>query len=188
MRVLYGRHFRARYEAVAREIPNGASVVDVCAGDCYLYRKYLKRKGVAYIALDISKPFVVTARRRGIDAREFNMKIEALPTADVVVMQASLYYFLPDTARALEKLIAAARQRVIVAEPVRNLSDSTNPLLAAISRRSTRAASDDKDVAGDRFNEASLTELFRANPHLERMFPIPGGREMVGIFRGAAKP
>ena len=186
MRVLYGRHFKARYEAIAREIPEGTSVVDVCAGDCYLYRNYLKRKNVSYIALDVSKPFVDAAQRRGIDAREFNMKSDALPVADYVVMQGSLFYFMPDTAEALNKLIGAARRFAIIGEPVRNLSDSKNPLLAAISRRSTRAASEGQDAAGNRFNEETLSVLFQANPRLERSFLIPGGREMVGIFRGTA--
>lgn len=186
MRVLYGRHFRARYEAIAREIPDGSSVVDVCAGDCYLYRNYLKRKSVSYIALDVSRPFVDAAQRRGIDAREFNMKADTLPLADYVVMQGSLFYFMPDTEAALNKLIGAARRYAIVGEPVRNLSDSKNPLLAAISRRSTRAASEAEGAAGDRFNKETLSVLFQANPRLERMFPIPGGREMVGIFRGTA--
>ncbi len=91
MRLLYGRHFGERYAAIAEYIPIGTSVVDVCAGDCYLYRKHLHRKSIRYLGLDASVRLVRWARRRGIEAREFNLWIDDVPGGDIVLMQASLY-------------------------------------------------------------------------------------------------
>jgi hypothetical protein len=58
------------------------------------------------------------ARRRGIDARQFDITRSQPPRCDVAVIQASLYQFLPDARPVVEKLIEAAREKVIVSEPV----------------------------------------------------------------------
>ena len=36
MRLLYGREYHRKYQAVADLIPSSSSVVDLCAGDCLL--------------------------------------------------------------------------------------------------------------------------------------------------------
>ncbi len=184
MRLLYGRYFQARYTALASEVPDGSSVVEVCAGDCYLYRRYLRPKKVDYLALDLSSHFVSRALARGINARVFNLWQELVPPTDVVVMQGSLYQFLPKTRDVIHRLINAARVKVIVAESIRNLSDSPNPLLAAFSRKATHPAAAPDDFEGQRFNEARLVSLFQQIDSLDRYFLIPGGRDMIGIFRG----
>ena len=184
MRVLYGRHFDARYEAVAAEIPPGASVVDVCAGDGYLYLKCLRQKSVRYLALDISPSLVAWANRHGIPAQQFNVWQDTPPPGDIVVMQASLYQFLPHADAIVRNLLAAARQKVIIAEPIRNLSASSHPLLSLVSRRLTAPDSSGEHYTGQRFDRQSLGALFRAFDAFEREFIAPGGREMIGIFRG----
>jgi SAM-dependent methyltransferase len=181
MRVLYGRHFGARYAAIADLIPAACSVVDLCAGDCFLYSRYLAAKQVNYLGLDISDEMVAFARSRGIPARRFDVRTDRVPTADVIVMQASLYQFLPDAASVLRKLFAAAADRVILAEPVRNLSSSSNAVVAALGRRLTRPSGG--GYTAERFDSSSFAELCRTLPSLERLTPIPGGREMVALFR-----
>jgi SAM-dependent methyltransferase len=181
MRVLYGRHFGARYAAIADLIPAACSVVDLCAGDCFLYSRYLATKQVNYLGLDISDEMVAFARSRGIPARRFDVRTDRVPAADVIVMQASLYQFLPDAASILRKLFAAAADRVIVAEPVRNLSSSSNAVVAALGRRLTRPSGD--GYTAERFDSSSFAELCRTLPNLERLTPIAGGREIVALFR-----
>jgi hypothetical protein len=184
MRLLYGRHFDERYAAIAEHIPTGTSVVDVCAGDCYLYRKHLRRKSVAYLGLDASARLVGWARRQGVEAREFNLWIDDVPGGDIVLMQASLYQFVPHEQEIVKKLIAAARGKVIISEPIHNLSSSRNPLMAALGRSLTVPTPAGHPYSGRRFERDSLSGLFRSFDELEHTFSLAGGKEMAGIFRG----
>lgn len=183
MRGLYGRHYADRYAAVAAQVPHGASVLDVCAGDCLLYTRHLRQSGVSYRALDVSPKFVAHAQARGIDATLFDLAHDELPVADVVVMQGSLYQFIADASQVLQRLRRAARLEVIVAEPVRNLSDT--PVLGAIARQLTRVRPGEQH-GPSRFDAVSLRRLFEAADGFERAYPIPGGRELVGLFGGSA--
>ncbi len=183
MRLLYGRHFRARYETLAAEIPAGAKVVDLCAGDAYLYRHFLRQKGVDYLGLELSPQFVAAGQAQGVPMREFNVWNDKIPAAEVVIMQASLYQFLPNTDAVVQKMLAAARSKVIIAEPIRNLSEEDG-WLGKISRAMTKPRAEDGAYSGRRFNETSLRGLFSSFAAFERSFLIPGGREMVGVFRG----
>jgi hypothetical protein len=186
MRLLYGEHFRGRYEAIAAEIPDGSRVVDVCMGDAALYLRCLKSKSISYIGLDRSLAMVRWARKRGIDARQFDITRAQPPNCDVAVIQASLYQFLPDAKPVVEKLLDAAREKVIVSEPVVNLSTSGNPWISALSRRLTNP-DPSRPSSGDRFDQGHLDEFFRSFGSFERSFRIAGGRECVGIFRGQSR-
>jgi len=184
MRVLYGRHFGARYAAIAAEIPSGAEVIDVCAGDGYLYLKFLRQKSVRYLGLDISPRLVDWARKHGVSARQFNLWQDTLPPGDVVVMQASLYQFLPHAEPIIGKLLSAARHTVIISEPIRNLSSSLLPLVPGLSRHLSAPDSTGGTYTGQRFDRQSLAEFFNSFEAFQRSFMIPGGRDMVGIFHG----
>lgn len=184
MRSLYGRHFEDRYRAIAAQVPASSRVVDVCAGDAYLYLKHLRPKAVSYLALDASPQLVAWARRRGVAARRFDLWNDDLPDGDIVIMQASLYQFLPQADRMVDKLLAAARQQVIITEPIRNIADSDNPVLALIGKRFTRPAG--AQYAAQRFNRDSFTALCNSFPELQTLAELPGGREMLAVFRGRA--
>ena len=181
MRALYGRAFGARYRAVADLIPPGAAVVDVCCGPPILYRRYLRDKHVRYTGVDINARFVGQVRAAGGQGECCDVATAAaLPAGDVVVMHASLYHFLPDPAPVVAKLYAAATTRVVIAEPVRNLATSTNPVIAAVARRVARPGGTD---APHRFTEETLDAVFEPfSPCIERAFVIPGGREKVYVL------
>jgi SAM-dependent methyltransferase len=180
MRALYGRHYGDRYRAVAGRVADGAEVLDVCCGPGTLYTEHLSVKGVRYRGLDVNERFVARLRRLGVDALVWDLRepIE-LPPADIVVMQASLYHFLPDPHPIIERMLAATRQQLVIAEPVRNLSASRFRLLAALGRRLTRVA----EAGGDRFDEPALDALMaRYAPAVVDRFLIPGGREKVYVL------
>ncbi|GMV99959.1 MAG: hypothetical protein AMXMBFR84_10980 [Candidatus Hydrogenedentota bacterium] len=183
MRLLYGSHYGSRYESLAGMIPAGVSLVDVCAGDCRLYTHYLKSKGVSYTALDISPGFVNSARKSDIDARQFDANVDPIPAADFIVMQASLYQFLPDAAPIVRRMLESARQRVLIAEPVRNLSDSNVPVLSGLSRWLTKPQSGRAGQHGDRFTDESFRSFVCGFSELDQIVPIPGGRELIAVFR-----
>jgi SAM-dependent methyltransferase len=186
MIALYGRHYPARFRAIAGLIPAGSSVVEVCCGPGILFSRYLKGKGVAYTGLDINLRFIAQVNRsagRGLvwDVRGH----QPLPHADSVVMQASLYQFLPDAEPVVRRMLAAAQSQLIIAEPIRNLSDSRLGLLAACARRQTDAGLGATPL---RFTEQTLAAFFDrlALQPCHRSL-IPGGREAVYVFdcRGA---
>jgi len=182
MRLLYGRHYPARYYAVAALVPEGASVLDLCCGPATLYHRYLRHKGVRYTGLDVNEKFVRRLARAGARGQVWDLRSDRpLPPADHVIMQASLYHFLPDPDRIIDRMLAAAGERVIVSEPVRNLASSENPVIRLLGRRAA-----DPGVGGgeQRFTEASLGELMaRYRDRLVKEFPIPGGRERVYVLR-----
>jgi SAM-dependent methyltransferase len=184
MIALYGRHYPARYRAIAAWIPAGSSVLDLCCGPGVLFDRYLRGKGVEYTGLDLNPRFAARVSRRGGRGRVWDLRADApLPRADVVVMQASLYHFLPDVAPILGRMRVAARTRVIIAEPIRNLAGSRHAWLAALAARQTDAG---RGGQPHRFDEPSLDALLGplATP-TGRSFLIPGGREKVYVLEAA---
>lgn len=184
MRALYGRHYGARMGLVAERVPRGSSVVELCCGPGTLYLRHLRGCVSSYIGLDVNPRFVARLRSRGVDARQVDLHAaaEPLPAADVVLIQASLYHFLPEAQALVDRMLTAARERVIVAEPIRNLSSSSNPLLARLGRGGT-----DPGVGAhtDRFTEQTLDELMSAYPVQESLV-IPGGREKIYVVGAGA--
>lgn len=185
MRVLHGRHFQSRYQAIDQHVPAGAEVLELCMGDAYLYRHYLKAKQVRYTGLDSSHSFVAKARAQGIQARWCDIASEPLPQADIVIMQASLFHFPHDHESLVRRMIQAARQWLILAEPVRNMASSPNPLLAILGRRLTKPHGATNEQAF-RFDEASFRSLLSGFPECESLEFEPGGREMIALLRGRA--
>ena len=183
MRGLYGRHYTARMRAVAEQVPAGASVLELCCGPGTLYYRFLRHRCPTYIGVDVNPGFVARLRRRGVDARQMDLADHGLelPRAEVAIMQASLYHFLPDASRVVDRMLAAARRFVIVSEPVRNLASSANPVIAQIGRR---AAAPGVGGGERRFTETTLDRLF--DDYRDRVIKtelIPGGREKLYVLR-----
>jgi hypothetical protein len=95
-----------------------------------------------------------------------------------VLMQASLYHFLPEPRPIIDRMLAAASERVIVAEPIRNLASSGLPVIGLIGRRAA-----DPGVGGhaQRFDEPALDELM-APYERTASFKAPGGREKLFVL------
>lgn len=183
MRTLYGRHYAARLRAVADRVPRGASVLELCPGPGALYRRHLRNSSSTYSAIDVNERFVARLRRLGADAKLRDLiGAEPLLAADVVIMQASLYHFLPDAGAIVDRMLAAARHRVIIAEPVRNLANSRLPPVALIGRRVADPGAGAESHA-HRFTEATLDRLMGRYARLtQEVFRIPGGREKVYVL------
>jgi ubiquinone/menaquinone biosynthesis C-methylase UbiE len=96
MRGLYYPYYQTRLADVAAQIEPGTRVVDLCAGDCAIYRYQLFKKNVDYLACDNSPAFLRLARERGIAHYRLDVAEETqYPSADIVLMMASLYQFIP---------------------------------------------------------------------------------------------
>jgi hypothetical protein len=181
MRGLYGRHYGARYRAIAALVPDGASVVDVCCGPATLYSRYLRGRSIHYTGVDLNERFIAEVIEAGGHGAVWDLHSQApLPDADYLVMQASLYHFLPEPRPLIDRMLAAAGKRVIIAEPIRNLASSEYRVLAAIGRRFTDAGD---GAQAHRFTEASLDEFFLhyESRVVERSL-IAGGREKLFVL------
>lgn len=183
MRALHGRHFHDRYLAIAAEVPDGAMVVEICAGDAWLYRHFLKTRNVRYMGLDNSPQFVQAAVGEGLDVRLFDAFRDPLPEADVVIMQASLHLFHENVVSLVNRMLDAAKLKVVIAEPIRNMADSSNPLLAWIGRRMTKPHGSSA-CNSHRYNPDTFRTLMNGFPECERVFFEKGQREMVAVLRG----
>jgi SAM-dependent methyltransferase len=183
MLLLYGHHYPSRYSSIAELIPDGSSVLDLCCGPAFLYQRYLRSKNVQYTGLDINANFIARLIRRGGSGQVFDLRSkEPLPSADYVIMQASLYHFLPDASPIVNRMLQAARTQVIIAEPIRNLTTSSSGLLSLLGRLFTNPGSGEQRL---RFTEASLADFFSAyGPRVVQSFTIAGGREKVYVLSG----
>ncbi|MFB8281604.1 class I SAM-dependent methyltransferase [Nocardia colli] len=181
IRALYGRYYAARYRAVAALVPDGASVVDLCCGPATLYTRYLRQKSVDYTGLDRNDRFVGKLTKAGGQGKVWNLtSAEPLPEADYVLMQASLYHFLPEATPVLDRMLTAARKQVIIAEPVRNMASSDNRVLAAVGQRFTNAGD---GVQAHRFTEPTLDAFFHPyESQVVRQELIAGGREKLYVL------
>jgi SAM-dependent methyltransferase len=182
MRALYGRHYEDRMRVIAEQVPRGASVLELCCGPGTLYERYLRGRAGAYIGLDVNPGFVARLQSKEVDARLADLSNDAqpLPTAEVALIQASLYHFLPDADRIVDRMIEAATDRVIVSEPIRNLASSDAPVIGWFGRRAA-----DPGVGGheSRFTETTLDALMESYAaRSQRAFLIPGGREKVYVL------
>jgi hypothetical protein len=187
MRALYGRHYQARLDVIADQVRPGATVLELCPGPGALYEHRLRGRVGSYTAIDVNHRFVRRLRRLGADARQLDLGGDTeLPEADIVIMQASLYHFIPEAAAIIERMLAAARERVIIAEPIRNLTHSRLAFVARLGQRGTDPGTGRGDPqAGhtQRFTEATLDQLMGGyRDRTLNAFTIPGRREKVFVL------
>jgi len=178
MAVLYGRHYSSRYRAIAELISPGSTVLDLCCGPGVLYRRYLHDKSVNYTGLDINAKFIKMLVRCGAQGKVWDLRRdEPLPPADYVIMQASLYHFLPNPMPLVVRMLAAARTALIITEPIRNVADSTLPIIRWIIPLLTNPGVGPQP---HRFTEQSLDSFLAGSFQTEvRAFLISGGREKI---------
>ena len=184
MRALYGRHYAARMRVVAERVRPGASVLELCPGPGALYERHLRARAGAYAGVDLNDRFVARLRNLGAEALVLDLATtpQPLPRADVVIMQASLYHFIPDADAIVDRMLAAARERVIIAEPIRNLASSRLPLVGLIGKRAADPGAGGESHA-QRFDEPALDRLMARYGRLTvEAFTIPGGREKVYVL------
>jgi SAM-dependent methyltransferase len=185
MRLLYGRHYASRCTRIAEFIPAGATVLDLCCGSAVLYHRHLRQKSVNYTGLDINSRFVDALTERGIRGIAWDLRSStALPRADFVVMQGSLYHFLPQSSLVIDRMLAAANKQVIVAEPILNLASSKVPVISLIAGLLSGPVVAAKP---QRFTEETLDRFFKIySANIKQSFKIAGGREKVYVLEKGA--
>jgi hypothetical protein len=131
--------------------------------------------------LDINPNFIARLSRSGAVGRIWDLRSnEELPAADYVIMQASLYHFLPNASEVVDRMLRAGRKRVIIAEPIRNLAMSNSRLLSLLGKLLTNPGVGEHSL---RFTEESLTDFFSSYAsRVVECFTIAGGREKVYVL------
>jgi hypothetical protein len=109
MFALYGRTYFERSRIVANLIPERSSVVDLCCGPATLYQRYLRQKDIDYTGLDINTRFIQRLCSWGVTGIRWDVtERKPFPQADYLIMQSSLYQFLPDPRPVLDRMLVAA--------------------------------------------------------------------------------
>ncbi len=178
MRRLYGDRYARTFADVARRIPAGASVVDLCAGTCRIERDFLRAKGCDYLGLDFNPRLMTAARRAGANVRRFDLLCEDVPEADYVIMCSSFYHFRDRESEILGKLRKAARHAVILSEPVENLTSGGSSPVGRLLRPFT-------NPGGGNYRFRYDLESFRIFAEREGANEIefePGWRNAIAIF------
>lgn len=185
MKLIYGSSFKARYQDVAAHVPDGVHVVEVAPGDARLYREYLQGRVASYLGLEISSAFLNKAAKRGIPFRRCDIRQDPIPEADVVIMQAALYQFIPRHEEMLRKMIDAARLRVIVAEPIRHEVADRHKFVEKLAGWLTTPPAP-TGYHGRRFDHEEMEIIFSRMPEFEEMKIAANGMERLAVFRGGA--
>jgi hypothetical protein len=100
-------------------------------------------------------------------------------------MQASLYHFIPDAEAIVRRMLAAARQHVVISEPVRNLAQSR---VAIVARLASAGAATVSGAQPRRFDASSLAALMaHFGEAVLTTHAVAGGREQLYVLAGAAR-
>lgn len=181
-RLLYGRHHAVRYAMIADLIPAGSTVIDLCCGPATLYHRHLRSKSIRYTGLDQSAFFIDEIIKRGGNGLVWDLRSDRpLPEADYIIIQGALYFFLPDPSALIDRMLAATKRQVIIAESIRNLSSSRVPLLSKLAVKLSGGVEGDHPL---RFNEDTPDKLLdRYSSQLTSSFKIPGERDKIYVLQ-----
>jgi SAM-dependent methyltransferase len=181
--VRYRRAYFERSRAVASLIPKKSSVVDLCCGPATLYHRHLRHKNIEYTGLDINPRFVQRLSTCGATGIRWDInEKKPFPKADYLIMQGSLYHFLPNPRPIVDRMLMAARRQVIITEPIRNLADSDFHMVAWLARKMTNPGTGDQP---SRFSEALLDrffDIYRNSGQVEVSYRIADDREKLCIL------
>jgi hypothetical protein len=157
MNVLYRGKYERRFNDIVALIDRDCrSVCDLCFGDTFI-AEWCRGRGIRWTGVDLNPRFCARGRRRGFEVVEGDLFSVDVPEADVFIVAGSLYHFYADLGRLFD-LIWRRTDKLILLEPVRNLSMNAGPL-GWLARRSSNPGN---GQAGFRFDEQSLMVALRA--------------------------
>ena len=178
IKILYGKYFFNRYRDLRSYIPIGNTVLDVCSGDCNLYHFAIKgRNQYTGVDINISK----LKKNKNVNQKQLDIINDPIPKADIIILQGSLYQFLPNQKLVIDKLLFNAKKKVIISEPIINIANSENIFIAFIAKYTVNPGTGHKTK---RFTKKSLDYFIQSNYNkiIESRFLIAGGRDLVYIL------
>ena len=178
MKKLYGKQFENRYSNLAGHIPSGKSVTELCPGDGYLFENYLKNTNPDYNAVEWNRKFSLYLREMGVKVNTQDLMSASIPSAQIVLMQASLYQF-EDHASMVKRIFEAAQELVIISEPIDNITSSKNRIISGFGAHLSNPGDGPKHF---RFTKASLLHAFEGYPD-PQVHHYPEAKEVILIFQ-----
>ena len=175
MKLRFRNYYVPRLEKVAAEIPRGARVIDLCCGDCAIYRRFLMKNDVDYLGIDISVDMVQKVAKEGIVIEARDVRIYVPPKSDVIICLGALLHFPAEAEAVIERAKNAAR-KVIVLEPVKYASWFH---LQPVMMLASRFCDFGEGPVRFRYSEDALVDLWRELnvSKIERV-----GSEIMGIW------
>lgn len=150
MFLLYSGSYSKRLQILFPHI-RGKTLNELCFGDT-LVAAYCRSHNIDWQGYDVNNYFVKRAVRKGYAAANADiMTLKRLNTGDTALIAGSLYHFINNGDQLFE-LLMLHHQRVIISEPVINLSSDGN-LPGKIARFFSATGAGD---ASQRFNSGSL--------------------------------
>lgn len=181
IKLLYGKYYKIRYEKLCDYFPENIQLLEVCAGDAFLFQNYLKEKNIHYTALEFNKIFVKSMRSKGIQAYHADLESDPIPDSDYILMQGSLYHFIPEPQKIIEKLFNACKSKLIISESIGNVSNSSSKIISLVATMLSDAG---KGQSGIKFTEESLRKAFQPfESHIEEMNVSPESKEMIIVLK-----
>ena len=171
-KLIYGRTYRYHYEALAHEIDT-MDLLELCCGDCQILDFY---RGKSYQGIDINPAFVEHAVRRGLDVICKDIVKYDIPKAECILIHNSLYQFYPQHEALIARALENTTKKLIISEPVVNLSCSSNRFVAALAKRLTSMGG---SVSTKRFSRAEVEEIFQRFGARKIEFL---GRNLMGVM------
>jgi hypothetical protein len=149
-------------------------------GDAYFYRHYLSKKNIRYSCADINPVFVRHAKNKGLQVSLLDIPKGAIPPADIILLQGSLYHFIPDEGALIRRLLGACRSQVIISESTENLSNDSRPLKSMIGTFLSKAKSGQSKI---KFTAEMLKASFAPfEKHISVWEESPGNRELIVVL------
>ncbi|MFI5150502.1 MAG: hypothetical protein ACHQRM_12265 [Bacteroidia bacterium] len=136
MNLLYTGTYTKRFRAITALLNEmqPASVFELCFGDIQV-ASYCREHGIKWTGWDINTGFVKYAIRKGYNAEVHNVTDGTLfPESEVCIIAGSLYHFQEDGLKPMLENIFNSTTKLIISEPVLNLSASQG-LLGHMARR-----------------------------------------------------
>jgi hypothetical protein len=155
MNLLYLGKYKKRFgDIIALFEKEDRIIVELCFGDIYI-ASHCRKTGKAWTGYDMNKSFVAHATNKGFSAEAVDViTMESLPPADVCIMAGSLYHF-HDFMDKLFLLMLASTRKIIISEPVKNIT-SSHGMAGKIAACLSNAG---KGREQFRFNHESLKEI-----------------------------
>ena len=180
MQLSYKKYYLDRYKVVSDLIESNSSILDICCGDCKIY-DFLKVKNVNYVGIDFNKAFVKAAQNKGIRAYRLDIIKDEIPKADIILMQASLYQFIPYHTEVINKLLNCAIKKLILCEPIKNHATSK---IKIISKMAYLLNNPGNGIKPYRFNMQTLQKALQPfKKNIIKEFLTPYQIEYIVIMR-----
>ena len=92
-----------------------------------------------------------------------------------------MYQFIPNHKKIVDKLIGMASSKVIISEPIKNISSSKIPLISTLARYAGNPGTGHSKL---RFNKETFEDFFYKNYSqiIEKIELHSGGRELLVVL------